>query len=194
MVTAGLTGSAKADKNKLQNANNRAKSDIITADIKLRGYPLLKAKANVTIQGVGSLASGGWYVQTAEQYWDKGSGYMTHAHLIRGGTGDEGGKSTPPSAVVYADIYKKNSIYAGLRKVDGASQATFTFGDGTYLKSFDWSINIPENRNAGNYVGGQTVTPSDAKDPIKEAKTNEGSGGGGSNPLSGTVPPLTTPK
>ena len=190
-VTSGLSGNTTADKNKATNASNRAKSDTITADMKLRGYPLLKAKQNVDIQGVGSLASGGWYVQTVEQYWDKSSGYLTHAKLIRGGTGKDGGKSTPPAAVVYADIYKKNTIYAGLRKVDGGSQATFTFGDGTYLKSFDFQINIPDTRNSGNYVGGKTVNPSNAEEPVKEQKPEGSSGGGGG---SVSTPPLNTPQ
>ena len=171
--TSGLTGNSKADKNKLTNTNNRAKSNTITADMRLRGYPLLKAKQNVDIQGVGSFASGSWYVQTVNHSWDKNSGYVTHATMIRGGLGKEGGKSTPPAAVVYADIYKKDSIYAGLRKVDGGAQATFTFGDGTYLKSFTWTVNIQDNRNSGNSVQGKTVTPNDAQKPTQERKQDQ---------------------
>jgi hypothetical protein len=52
--------------------------------------------------------------------------------------------STKPPIVTYADIYKENTIYVGERKIDGESQAEFTYGDGTYVINFAYRKSNPD--------------------------------------------------
>ena len=49
-----------------------------------------------------------------------------------------------PPVVAHADIYKPNTVYVGERKLDGESQESFTFGDGTYVISFAYRKSDPE--------------------------------------------------
>ena len=177
-MQSGLSGKKKVDENRLKNAKNRAKSDTITAEIHLIGYPLLKAKANITVLNVGPFASGDWYVQSVHHTWGKKGGYLTNAKLIRGGLGKKGGKSTPAPVVLYADIYKKDSVYVGPRKTDAASQATFYFGDGNHVLSFNWSMNAQNTRSAGKEDQGKFLNPNNKKKPKDSPSSNKDSGGG----------------
>ena len=78
-----------ADKNKLKNAGASAGAGTETAQMTLRGYPLLKAKATVEVTGVGK-GSGKWYCKTVIQEWHVNHGYLTNAVLTKGAKGDAG--------------------------------------------------------------------------------------------------------
>lgn len=170
-TAAGLVPGSDREKNRLSNANRRAKSQGITANLVLVGYPLFRAKKCVTILGVGSKNSGKWYVRECRHSWHWNRGYITTAKLMRGSAG---GQPTQ----YHADIYKgPNEIYAGPRQIDAESQATFTFGTGEYIVQFDARENAQTGRNAAKKTKGKTIKPTKAEDPIEEIEMEEDSGG-----------------
>jgi hypothetical protein len=81
-----------------------------------------------------------------------------------------------PPVVAYADIYKKDTVYVGKRKLDGESQAEFHYGDGSYLISFAYRISNPDAMKGG----GKASSRGQMKDrrgagatlPAKEGKSN----------------------
>ena len=77
-------------KHAVANANNEAGSNKETAQIILKGVPILKAKTCIEVTGVGK-GSGKWYCKKVIQMWDMHKGYLTQAVLTRG----KGGGDTP---------------------------------------------------------------------------------------------------
>ena len=95
-----------ADENALKNASGAANNSKETADLVLRGYPLLKAKTTLEITGVGK-GSGVWYCKTVVQQWHVDHGYLTNVKLMKQGGDDSSGSDgggdsgvTPPSAPI----------------------------------------------------------------------------------------------
>ena len=138
----------KRDKNRGKNHGGQQNQDPITAKLELKGYPLLKAKTTVEIQGVGPAASGTYYVKKVTHTWKQGENYKTVAELSRGGTGGKGVGGTPP-IVMYADIWKKGSVYVGARKTGDSPQTTFIFGEGKHVVSFEMTVKPQKNRGGG---------------------------------------------
>lgn len=52
--------------------------------------------------------------------------------------------------IAYADIYKKNTVYIGPRKVDDEAQAEFTFGDGSYVVHFLYRKSTQDMKRGGD--------------------------------------------
>lgn len=77
----------------VENANREAGSNKETAQIILKGVPILKAKTCIEVTGVGK-GSGKWYCKKVIQMWDIHKGYLTQAVLTRG----KGGGDTPPGS------------------------------------------------------------------------------------------------
>lgn len=146
----GKGKAGKRDKNRADNHSGRQGQDPITAKLELKGFPSLRAKANVTMQGVGSAASGTYYVKKATHSWRPEQGYRTSAELSRGGTG-QGGVGGRPPMVMYADPWEKGSMYVGHRQTDGSSQATFTYGDGSHVISFEFTVRPQKDRGGGEH-------------------------------------------
>lgn len=145
---AGDGKGGKRDENRSKNHGGQQNQDPITAKLDLKGYPLLKAKGTVTILGVGEASSGDYYVKKVTHKWKPGDGYKTEAELSRGGTGGKGVGGTPPM-VMYADIWKKGTMYVGPRKTKEAPQTVFTFGEGKHLIGFEMTVKPQKNRGGG---------------------------------------------
>jgi hypothetical protein len=145
---AGDGKGGKRDENRSGNHGGQQNQDPVTAKLELKGYPLLKAKGTVTILGVGEAASGDYYVKKVTHKWKPGDGYKTEAELSRGGTGGKGVGGTPP-IVMYADIWKKGTMYVGPRKTTDPAQTVFTFGEGKHLIGFEMTVKPQKNRGGG---------------------------------------------
>jgi hypothetical protein len=136
------------DKNRGKNHDGQKGQEPVTGKLELRGFPTLRAKATVTILGVGPAASGTYYVKKVTHSWKENQGYKTVADLTRGGTGKGGVGGTSPM-VMYSDIWKKGSMYVGPRKTNDSPQTTFTYGDGTHLINFEMHIKPQPQRGGG---------------------------------------------
>lgn len=164
----------------INSVNRRAASVSITGKLALVGVPQLQAKKCVSIQGVGPEASGKWYCRSVEHSWSANGGYRTSCSLLRGGVGkNAGGKDWQP-VVMYAEIYEKNQVYVGPRKIDGDSQATFTYGQGQEVTHFSWSINTQNNRSGGEKGKRRGLYINKAKEVADEETKMSYSGGGAS--------------
>ena len=91
--------------------------------------------------------------------------------MMRPGLGKDGDTGEQPN-VFYADIWRgKDQVYAGPRQIDAASQATFTWGDGSYIHSFDYEVDAQSGRSAGKNIEGRTINPNRVKNPIRKVST-----------------------
>jgi hypothetical protein len=169
------------DSNRAANNANTAAGEQVTATLKLRGYPRIKAKGTVTITNVAGEDAGTYYVQEAEHSWSVQSGYLTTARLIRGGTG-KGAAGGDPPYVLYADIWNKGKLYGGQRKIGGSPQGTFRVGQDEHVISFEVNLRLQSQRGGGEQGTG-TARGIDFRKrgkPYKAAaKSDGGSGGGG---------------
>jgi len=138
----------RSGENRGKNRNKSGGSEPIKGTLVVIGFPTLKAKGTVNIQGVGDTASGTWYVKSTHHSWSKGKGYITKAELVRGrsGKGDSGGRSP---LVMYADIWADNKVYVGSRKDAASPQHTFTFGEGKDVVSFKYHCKPQMSKSAG---------------------------------------------
>lgn len=160
------------DKNRMGNDINQNQGEPVTGSLELVGYPWLKAKGCIDVLNVGDKASGTYYVKSVRHKWDPSSGYRTHASLIRSGYG-KGGAGQAEPIVYYADIYKKDSIYIGPRKIYSSPQDQFTYGVGGPLISFEMSTKIQSQRGGGG--GGGVAETHDLRDAGKAKKEKNGS-------------------
>ncbi len=161
----GVNPKGNNDKNRMKNANQRAKGQEVTAKIQLRGCPIFKSKRCVTILNVGSEGSGKWYIKNATHSWSSKGGYTTQAQLLKG--------DGPQPNVFYADMYKKDTIYAGPRKTGDKPEDTFFFGDGGYITKFEWTQDTQSNRGSSQNAGGKTVDPKKPKKPVIKIDSKE---------------------
>ena len=147
------------DNNRSKNDHGKHGGEPITGTLELTGYPSLRAKGTVTILGVGSKASGTYYVKKCHHHWALGKGFTTKADLVRGGSGKGDAGSNPPM-VGYSDIWNKGTIYLGPRKLDGESQGTFTYGQGQDTMSFKYKCAPQKNRHGAEKAGeGHGIDP-----------------------------------
>lgn len=152
------TGDGKGGKDRAKNRQgNKSGQDSqapITATLKLRGFPTLRAKSNVTIVGIGSDNSGTYYVKKVKHEW-KGKGFLSTAELTRGGTGKGGvGGSSP--IVMYANIWKRGEMYVGPRKTRGDAQTTFTYGMDQHWMGLKVKIKPQKSRGGGEPKKGKS--------------------------------------
>jgi phage protein D len=155
------------DRHRGTNHSNQHKNEPITGTLELKGYPTLRAKANVAILGVGPKASGTYYVKKAKHQWSVSTGFRTsNADLIRAGSG-KGDAGTEPPIVMYADIWNKGEIYLGPRKMDGPPQATFVYGEGKDLIKFTYHLAPQLNRHAGEGSEGAGIDLRDKGEAYK---------------------------
>ena len=180
-----LPGNGKAgsrDKNRGQNHKGQQEQAPITAKLELKGFPALRAKTTVAIEGVGPKASGTYYVKQVKHSWKPGRGYRTEADLQRGGTGQGGVGGTTP-LVMYCDIWTEGQVYIGPRKINENPQATFKYGDSIHVINFEYTLKPQPNR-----AGGERNKPSKGAgidlrkrlEPyIEESKTTASGTGGG---------------
>jgi len=136
------------DANRGENHQNAAQQAPITAKLVLRGFPSLRAKTTVDIAGAGSKASGTYYVKKATHNMSGQSGYLTHADLVRGGSGP-GSVGGDPPMVMYADIWERGKMYLGPRKTDDSPQATFDIRDSRHVVSFEYKVAPQSQRHGG---------------------------------------------
>lgn len=170
-------GGTKGSKNRQNNKSGQDSQAPITATLRLRGFPTLRAKANVTIAGVGSTNSGTYYVKKVKHEW-KGKGFLTTAELTRGGTGQGGvGGSSP--MVAYANIWKKGEMYIGPRQTNGQSQATFTYGQDQHWMGLKVKIKPQPSRGGGEPKKGKSEGLL-LKQRLKPTSTSDDSGSGSS--------------
>ena len=153
----------------------------ITATLKLRGFPTLRAKSNVTIVGVGSDNSGTYYVKKVKHEW-KGKGFISTAELTRGGTG-KGGVGGQAPIVMYANIWKRGEMYVGARKSSGESQATFTYGTDQFWMGLKVKIKPQPARGGGEPKKGKGEGLL-LKQRLKPTSTSDG-GSGSSGGITG---------
>ncbi len=156
------------DKNRGGNHCNQHGNEPITGSLRLKGYPTLKAKGNVTMVGYGSKASGTYYVKKVKHDWSLSGGFLSNADLVRGGTGKGGAGGNPP-LVMYADIWKKGEMYYGPRKMEGAAQATFTKDDGKHVIEFSFHLKPQLNRHGGEGSEGEGIDLRDKGEAYKAA-------------------------
>jgi phage protein D len=154
------------DKHRGTNHSNQNKNEPITGTLQLKGYPTLRAKGNVAVQGFGSKASGTYYVKKVKHSWGASKGFLSDADLVRGGSG-KGDAGGDPPIVMYADIWKKGEIYLGPRKMDGQPQATFTYGDAKHLIEFTYHLKPQLNRHAGEGSEGEGLDLRDKGEAYK---------------------------
>ena len=145
MIDAGLKSIGDI---RINNRRNRAGTTTIVGFLEVVGQPMLQAKKCLTVQNVGPEASGKWYVKRLVQEWDVGHGYRTISNLLRPTLGQDG-KAIDQPVVLYADIYKKDTVYVGCRKINSESQATFTYGTGENVMHFWWGIKLQRGRGGG---------------------------------------------
>ncbi|MEW6352508.1 MAG: hypothetical protein AB1646_25965 [Thermodesulfobacteriota bacterium] len=169
-------GGEDRDTNRGENQEGKHGGEPITGTLELKGFPTLRAKKCVTMLGVGPEASGEYYVKKCAHKWGLGKGYKTTADLIRGGSGKGSAGSNPPT-VMYADIWKKSSIYIGPRKMSGGSQATFEYGKGEHLVNFKYHCKPQQQRHGGEpkKSKGEGLDPRKRWDAYEEG-TSKGSG------------------
>jgi hypothetical protein len=175
------TGDGKGGKDRAKNRQgNKGGQDSqapITATLKLRGFPTLRAKSNVTIVGIGGENSGTYYVKKVKHEW-KGKGFISTAELTRGGTGKGGvGGSSP--IVMYANIWKRGEMYCGPRKTSGEAQATFTYGMDEHWMGLKVKIKPQKARGGGEPKKGKSEGLL-LKQRMKPTSTADDSGGASS--------------
>lgn len=174
----GSEGVCDADQNKNNQQSNEASSVTINGSLQLKGVPILKAKQCVDIQGVGEVFSGKWYVKNVHQKWSVEGGYHTSASLLRGGLGKGGGGGGGKQPMVFhANIYKSGSATCGERQINGDSQGTFTFGDGTTVVSFEGHVEVQQSRGGGEKTKSQNFKHDDPKSALKGKADKVFSGG-----------------
>jgi phage protein D len=172
-------GGKDRDKNRGGNHENSHASEPVTGTLRLKGYPTLKAKSNVTVVDFGGKASGTYYVKKAQHEWQIGGNFVTVASLVRGGSGKGGAGGDPPT-VMYADVWKKGELYFGPRKMDGGSQGTFRRGDG-YVIDFEYHLKPQKDRHGGEGSEGEGLDDRDKGEAFKAAKeAGKAAAGGGS--------------
>jgi len=164
----------KDAENKAKNTQNKAKSNTITAQMRLIGVPVLKAKKMLTVTGLGEEASGEWYVKTVSHNWNPRSGYNTSVTMLRKDTKQGGGDPV----IYYAEIYKKDTLFMGPRQYGKENQGSFTFGDGQHIQSFSWTYNDQATKAAGKGVKGKAVNIRKPKKYLIDVNS-KGSGQGG---------------
>ena len=188
----------RSGQNRGENRNKSGGSEPIKGELVVVGYPTLRAKTTVEIQGVGPAASGTWYVKSTRHSWQKNKGYITHASLVRGQVGGSGTGGRSP-LVFYADIWDQNRCYFGPRKDNDPPQMTFTFGAGEDVVSFRYHCKPQLSKSAGEKGKGRgkgidlwdynkpySVGPAEKSG----SDSSNGSGGGGSG--SGVSSPAPT--
>jgi hypothetical protein len=152
------SGDGKGGKDRAKNRqNNQGGQDSqapITATLKLRGFPTLRAKSNADIVGVGSENSGTYYVKKVKTEF-KGKGLLGTAELTRGGTG-KGGVGGSAPMVMYANIWKRGEMYCGPRKTDGETQATFTYGMDQHWMGLKVKIKPQKSKGGGEPKKGKS--------------------------------------
>jgi hypothetical protein len=160
----------------LNNQTNHNGSFSIRGRITIVDYPWMKAKEGVTVLNVGPKASGDWYVQRVGHEWDSGSGYKAECRLMRVDTKKDqtsnahqaGSKTTGGAPIIrYAEIFQKNHVYRGPRKLNAASQATFTVGDGKHVVEFDWTLDVQSPKGSGQGMQNKNKVPNS---PQKDQK------------------------
>jgi len=145
------------DQLRITNIRNRAGATTITGRLRLVGQARLQAKKCLTITNVGEAASGKWYIRKLTQEWGVNHGYTTHCALLRPTLGMDGRGMAQP-VVLYADIYKQDTVYVGCRKIDAESQATYVYGQpeqdasGGTVIDFSWATKLSKGRGAGEMV------------------------------------------
>lgn len=183
----GVNYAGGNDQNRLTNAQKRAESKVITAKLEVVGMGI-RGQQNITVQKVGPFASGKWYVKDATISGGKNKGLEAHASLMRGTTKESSDSGVATPIVMYADIYQKDQVYIGPRKADAPNQATLTFGEGDFVKSFVFSFDAIAAIRASKKTTGKAIDPNSAEDPVKEKSSDSGGSGGGS-----TGPSLSGP-
>jgi hypothetical protein len=184
---SGVNPAGGNDNNRLGNAQNRAKSKVITASVYLVGAAL-RGQQTADFMNVGSFANGQWYVQDSHISGGKGKGLECTAKLMRGATKESKECGVACPVVMYADIYKKDKIYVGPRKGNSKSQGTFIYGQGDLVKSFNFNVDAIAGLRANKKATSKPIDPNDAKAPVKEKGSDKGtgaSGGGVSSPQLG---------
>lgn len=79
--------------------------------------------------------------------------------------------------IAYADIYKKNTVYIGPRKLDDEAQAEFTFGDGTYVVHFLYRKSTQDMKRGGdNTSKSGTMRDKGANSSTRVQWSNQGGG------------------
>lgn len=172
------------DENRSNNHGNSHGQEPVTADLDLRGFPTLRSKRNVKMVGYGEEDSGIYYVKKAHHSLKIGQGYRTKAHLIRGGTG-KGGVGGKPPVVMYADIWKKGTLFLGPRQTQEDPDVTFSRHESKHVIGFKVHIKPQPHRGGGepNKGEGEGI---DLRNRAKPIKTG---GPGGKNQDAGSQPP-----
>lgn len=161
-------GAKGRDKNRHDNHKKKHTAKTFTAKIELRGFPTLRAKKDIHVANVGAMASGDYYVESVTHQWSAGGGYRTTASLIR--SGDMASQHNP--MVMYADMFEPGTIWAEPRPIGKETQATFTYGTGEHLISFEFTFNPQPNRAGceGDYNTKGGLTPSK---PMSDAQKKD---------------------
>jgi hypothetical protein len=136
------------DDNRANNLQKAAAGNTIAASLELQGYPWIKAGDVCTIVGVDEW-SGDWYAAHVDHSWN--GEFLTHLSLRKGGVGE--GACNASNPIVMGHALYSNEIYVGPRKTDGASVATFTYGDGGYVRSFDPNIDARKKHGPESVSG-----------------------------------------
>lgn len=143
-------GGKGRDEGRTQQHQKHANSETVTAQLQLRGFPTLRAKRDIAIVNAGPAVSGQYYVRKLRHSWQRGVGYLTSSIDLIQSKGQEGDRSQDCNPTVsYGDLYDRNEIYVGPRRIGKEVQATFTWGDGNHIISLEWNFNAQNNR-AGN--------------------------------------------
>jgi hypothetical protein len=166
------------DQNRNRNAQKNKNASTLTAKLSLWGCPDLKPSAGITILNVDEW-SGDWYCNHVDQKWD-GSDYTTDASLQRGeiakqgkgGSGKSGKSKAPNPMVISYDPFTKE-MYAGPRKTDCESQATFIYGAGQEVISFDPTITVA-HKGGPEKVGSSGPLTDSVGDKIYQSYNSKG--------------------
>jgi hypothetical protein len=135
---------------------SKASGDSVRGQLEMYGDPKFRAKTVIEVRNVGN-GSGKWYVKTATHRWNPHLGYRDYADLI---LPDE----TP--MVQYAEIYKKDEIYVGPRKLDQQG-GVYTYGvDDKLIIAFKFTETVQSSRAAGEAAATQHI-------PISKAEQEE---------------------
>jgi phage protein D len=158
------------DKNRVANQANQAGGEPVTGELALKWFPQLKAKRCIAITGAAPDDCGTWYVRTVTHSWRPGSGFLTRAKLIRGGTGKGSAAGSAPN-VMYAEIYSPGTIYCGPRKIDGKPETVFNVKEDRNLILFKSVVNPQPQRHAGEPGKGKAagIDPWNKNKPYDEA-------------------------
>ncbi len=142
--------------NILNQVLSKASGDSVRGQLEMYGDPKFRAKTVIEVRNVGN-GSGKWYVKTATHRWNPHLGYRDYADLI---LPDE----TP--MVQYAEIYKRDEIYVGPRKLDQQG-GVYTYGvDDKLVIAFKFTETVQSSRAAGEAATTQHI-------PISKAEQEE---------------------